>query len=128
MNTITVLFVDDNEAFLQSVMRSLPDVPGLDFVPVGYARCGEQAVTMARELNPDLVLMDLAMPGIGGLAATKLIKKASPKIRVVVVSVHTNSEYGIAATSAGADGFLSKSDFLDRLAPLLQSLFIGQTA
>ncbi len=128
MNTITILFVDDNEAFLESVGHSLPDVPGLNLVPVGYARSGEKAVSMARELNPDLILMDLDMPGIGGLAAMQLIKKASPTIRVVIVTVHANSEYVMAATSAGADGFLSKSDFLDKLVPLFQSLFLGQTA
>lgn len=121
MHRIRTLLVDDNEVFLESLTRFLPEIPEINVVPVGFARSGEEAVRMAGELKPDLILMDLAMPGIGGLEATRILKARHILSRIILVTVHGQTEYEAAARSAGADGFVAKSDFFDKILPLLRA-------
>ena len=115
-----VLLVDDHEAFLRSATCFLHGIPGLELV--GRATCGEEAVEMVAELHPDLVLMDLAMPGMNGIEATRRIKQQSDAPKVIIVTLHQESSYGALAKNAGADGFIQKENFvveLPRLAALL---------
>lgn len=84
---------------------------------------GEEAVGKSVELQPDLVLMDLAMPGIGGLDATRKIKSGINPPRVIIITIHEGDEYRKSAEEAGADGFISKSELHIKLAKQIRSFF-----
>jgi DNA-binding NarL/FixJ family response regulator len=123
LHTLRVLLVDDSWDFLGSAEHFLSTEPYLKIV--GYASSGQEAIEQVKLLRPDLVLMDVAMPHMNGLAATRLIKALSEKPRVIILTVHNQPEYQAAAEAAGADGFISKSDFGSQLLPLVNSLFHG---
>jgi two-component system invasion response regulator UvrY len=104
---IQVLIVDDQEAF-RSAARLVVDLSE-GFELAGEADTGESGVRMASELTPDLVLMDMNLPGIDGLEATRQIIRALPGTRVIALS--TYEEFKERALAAGAVAFISKSDF-----------------
>src|SRR5450830_56252 len=121
-----VLLVDDNQDFLKAAKRFLRTVPGLELV--GEATSGEQAVELNAALQPDLVLMDFAMPGMNGLAPTLRIKQQPNVPKVVIVTLHTHSAIRALANEAGADGLLQKEDLVVDLPRLLASLFPAGTS
>jgi DNA-binding NarL/FixJ family response regulator len=123
MKKVRALLVDDNERFLDSIERYLNSIPELSIVCAAKATSGEEAIKLCAQLKPDLVLMDLTMPGMGGLKATRLMKQETQAPRVVILTIHEGVEYGNAAHDAGADGFLSKSEFTEKLIPILRSMF-----
>ncbi len=123
MNPIKVLLVDDNNHFIDSIERYLSSIRDPETIIVGKAASGEEAILLVGELNPDLVLMDVTMPGMGGVDATRAIKEGNMFPRVVIVTVHEEEAYRAAAESAGADGFVAKSDLTEKLLPLVRSLF-----
>lgn len=103
-----VLAVDDHPEFL-SVLRGV--VAGASSLAVvGEARCGEEAVELARELQPHLVLMDVQMPGIGGIGATRAIKAAEASTVVVLVSMTPPHELQREAAECSADAVVWKRD------------------
>jgi DNA-binding NarL/FixJ family response regulator len=119
--TLRVLLVDDSWPFLGSAEHFLSMEPALKIV--GCASSGAEALNQINLLHPDLVLMDLAMPIMNGLATTRKIKALPDAPRVVILTVHDLPVYRAAAESAGADGFLVKSQFGSHMLPLIQSLF-----
>jgi DNA-binding NarL/FixJ family response regulator len=119
-----VLLVDDSLEFLEVVSRFLATNPRIKIV--GCALSGAEAVQQVKRLKPSLVLMDMAMPGMNGLEATRLIKAEPDPPRVVMVSLHDNDEYQAASRSFGADGFVSKSDLVFTLVPLIETLLDEQ--
>ena len=120
MRTIRVLLVDDSRAFLDSAADLL--ARSLHVQVVGRASNGAEGVRLARELSPDLVLMDMAMPGMSGLLATRYIKLQPRPPRVVIVSFHDQSAYRLNAAQAGADGFIAKDTFGETVLALIESL------
>lgn len=92
---------------------------------VGSASDGLSGVELVQSLAPDLVLMDLSMPVLGGLEATRRIKEISPAPRVVILTLHDNQEYRRSAYESGADGFVSKSGLTAALPALVEALFPG---
>ena len=122
MKSRRVLLVDDSQVFLKAAERFLlHGVPGFELA--GKATSGEQAITMVAALRPDLVLMDLAMPGMNGLEATRRIKQQHDAPKVLIVTLHDESTYRVLAKDAGADGFLLKENFVTELPGLVTSLF-----
>ena len=110
--TVRVLIVDDQEPF-RAVARTVVEMTD-GFEVIGESETGEDSVTSAHELNPDLVLMDVNLPGINGLEATRqiLADHATGKpVVVLVLSTYEAAEYGPQAEEAGAVGFISKSEF-----------------
>ena len=107
--TNRVVIVDDQAAF-RSAARLVVDMSD-GFEVVGEAETGEEAVAMVAELGPDLVLMDVNLPGIDGLEATRQIVASGSPARILVLSTYSASEYESAARDAGAIGFVSKDDF-----------------
>ncbi len=93
---------------------------------VGEACNGLEAVDKVRSLHPDVVLMDLEMPGMDGYAATQAIKSTQPAIRVIVVTIHGGDHERFKAAQAGADGFIEKSTPIDELLQSIQ--YLGRTA
>lgn len=109
MTDVRVLIVDDQLPFREASRMVVEMTDG--FEVVGEAENGEQAVEMATDLKPDLVLMDVQMPGIDGIEATRRIRNADDPPYVLVMSTHESGNYDGPAQSAGAFGFLPKSEF-----------------
>ena len=108
MNTIRVLLVDDHAGFRSSLASFLMKQRGV--VIVGEAENGDEAIERAERLQPDLILMDLNMPGRSGFEATQEIKRRSPRTRVVILSVHGGDIYRRMAWRYAADGVIDSDD------------------
>lgn len=106
MGKIKVLVVDDH-AILRDGIRALLALQD-DIEIVGEAAEGKEAIEKARELEPDVIVMDLAMPGMDGLEATRRIRKKNPSVRVLVLTQHDSKEYILSAIKAGATGYIPK--------------------
>ena len=113
-----ILLVDDNAQFLASARRFLSDIHA---VTVNTAHNGSEALEHLGRERPDLVLMDLNLPGMNGLETTRRIKALDPAIRVVVVSLSDAPEFRIAASHAGAETFVAKQDFAAKIPSLLNT-------
>ncbi len=109
MGDVRVLIVDDQPPFRDAARMVVELTDG--FVVVGEAENGEEAVHFSDSLRPDLVLMDVQMPGIDGLEATRRILALDDPPRVLVMSTHESGNYREPALAAGAIGFLPKSSF-----------------
>lgn len=120
MGAVRVLLVDDSVSFLHSATRFLSIEPWL--IVVAHARSGTEAIDMAEAFQPDVVLMDLAMPGMSGLEATRRIKALPRAPKVVLISTYDSAGHREAAMEAGADGYLGKTEFVGRVLPLLSTL------
>jgi two-component system, NarL family, invasion response regulator UvrY len=103
---IKILVVDDHDLVRMGIVRMLADVEG--YHVVGDAKSGEEAVSKARELSPDVVLMDVKMPGMGGLEATKKLILAKPSIKVIAVTSCDDDVYPTRLMQAGAMGYVTK--------------------
>ena len=110
---VTVLAVDDHDAFRVVIGELVGATAG--FTLVGEACCGEDAIAAARELDPRLVLMDVNMPGMGGVEATRAIVREHPGSVVWLVSIESNTTLSELADSCGAEGFIRKDDLRPRL-------------
>ena len=101
---LRVLLVDDSAAFREGFALLLRSVGDLDLV--GQAATGEEGVRQATALQPDVVVMDLHMPGLGGVEATRRIAATSPHMRVLVLTMHDDDDHVVAALRAGAHGYV----------------------
>ncbi len=106
MDPLRVLVAEDHPLFRKGMISLLASVQ--DFRVVGEAATGEEAVVRAKELNPDVVLMDLQMPGMGGMEATRRILRDSPELRVLVVTLFEDEDSVFMALRAGARGYVLK--------------------
>ena len=121
MAPLRILLVDDSIEFLESASRFLSS--DQEILLVGSANSGYEALARATELQPDLVLIDLAMPGLNGLETTRLLKAHAGAPRVVIMTLCDTAEYRQAARDATADGFIAKSAIRSQLIPMIASLF-----
>src|SRR5512141_1855739 len=107
--TVRVLIVDDQEPFRLAARMVVELTDGFDVV--GEAESGEESVAMAAELHPDLVLMDVNLPGINGLDATREILSDSQAVVVLLLSTYEEAEYAPRAAECGASAYIPKSAF-----------------
>lgn len=121
MTQIRVLLVDDSAEFLQAAAHFLNSDPCIRVI--GSFQAAEEALKFLPNLEPDLVLMDLAMPGMNGLEATRLLKEQEAPPVVILLTMYDLEEYRSAAPQARADGFVTKSDFGVDLLPLIHTIF-----
>ena len=118
MRELTLLLVDDHEAFLNAAQRELR--PHAWLKVLGRALNGREAVLRTEELRPAVVVMDLAMPEMGGLQATRLIKAQDEPPFVIIASHFDDAEHREHAHAAGADAFIGKSEYAKELLPILE--------
>jgi DNA-binding NarL/FixJ family response regulator len=121
---ISILIAEDH-AIVRAGIRALLEMHH-EFEVVGEAASGEEALLLARELEPDVILMDIGMPGIDGLTATSEIKAALPQARILVLTQHENREYVIPALKAGAVGYVLKRAPDDTLIQAIQAVSRGE--
>ena len=106
MESIRILLADDHTLVREGIRALVEKLPSVEVV--GEAKDGREAIRLVKELKPDLVLMDVAMPGLNGLEATARISKDVPGTRVIILSMYANEEYVREAIRAGAVGYMVK--------------------
>ena len=124
-NPISVLIVDDHPLLRQALRSVLEKQP--DFRVIAEAGDGQEAVELATRLIPDIVIMDIAMPVMNGIEATKAIKSSLPQIAVLVLTVHNDREHILGILEAGAAGYLIKSVFGDEIINAARAVVAGET-
>lgn len=120
---VSVLLVDDHEGFIKAAIRHLRRVEWIEIV--GEAYNGLEAIAKSETLRPDAVLMDLAMPEMGGLQACRLIKAQDEPPFVAIASHFDDAQHREHAARAGADAFVSKLTYVHDVLPLLEGLRAG---
>lgn len=105
-NTVTVLIADDQTLFREGIKDLLEDEKGIRVV--GEASSGPEVVALAKKLRPDVILMDIKLPQLDGISATRIIRKECPKTNVIVLSSYEDEAHVTEAIQAGANGYLSK--------------------
>jgi DNA-binding NarL/FixJ family response regulator len=125
VDVIKVAIVDDQRLFVDGLARILGIQP--DMVVVGRAHTGEEAVELCLRAEPDIVLMDLSMPGMGGISATRKILGLLPRTQVLVLTVHTDDANLFQAIKAGAQGYILKDCTPEDLTSAIQSVHAGDT-
>ena len=124
MEKIRILLADDHTILRSGVRALLEGEPGLSVI--GEAEDGRAAVRMACKLKPDVVIMDIAMPLLNGLEATRQIKIQCPDVKVLVLSMHDNEEYIRQALEAGAMGYILKDAAPGELIGAIKSVYRGE--
>jgi len=122
---ITVLLVDDHSLVRRGFRRMLEDEADMDVV--GEAGDGEEAVRLAKELRPNVVVMDCALPGMNGLQATRAILENRPEASVLMLSMHSESTWVRQAIEAGAKGYVLKNALDLELGPAIRKIAAGET-
>jgi DNA-binding NarL/FixJ family response regulator len=115
-----IILADDHPLLRHALRNVLEKQPDIDIV--AEAGDGEEAVKLVSELEPDLIIMDISMPTLNGLEATKLIKAEHPDTAVLILTVHDDNEFVLGLLKAGADGYLTKSVFGDQIVCAVRSL------
>lgn len=121
---IKILVVEDHELVRIGIKRLLQDVPGLKVV--GEACTGEEAVRLAKDLIPEVVLMDVQMPGIGGLEATRKMVRHNPDVKILALTVHGHEPYPSRLLQAGAAGYITKGCAADEMVRAIRIVHSGQ--
>ena len=121
---IKVLVVDDHDLVRAGITRMLADDNGIEVV--GDANSGEEAVNMVRKYEPDIVLMDLKMPGIGGLEATRKIKRIADDIKIIVVTACADDPYPARVMQAGASAYITKGADIQEMIRAIRIVHSGQ--
>lgn len=125
MSKIKILVVDDH-AIMRDGIRALLGLDS-DIEIVGEASEGKEAIEKTQDLAPDVIVMDIAMPGMDGLEATRRITKKNPKVKVLVLTQHDNKEYILATIKAGAAGYVPKRALGSELVSAIRSVQRGDS-
>lgn len=122
--TTRILVADDHPAFRTGLQQMLQDIPDLEVV--GEAESGAQAVELTQELAPDVVVMDLRMPGIDGIEATRRLQLVAPSAAVIVLTMFEDDDSVYAAMRAGALGYLLKGSQQDEIVRAIRAVAAGE--
>jgi DNA-binding NarL/FixJ family response regulator len=125
MSEITVLIADDQRLMREGLATLLALAPDIHIV--GQAADGAEAIDLARQLRPDIVLMDIRMPGTDGVAATQAIRSALPQTAVIILTTFDDDEYVLAGLRAGACGYLLKDMPSEQLAEAIRAAAHGES-
>lgn len=122
---IGVMLVDDHAIMRAGLQRLIKDQPDMEII--GEASNGLRAVDLAAELEPDVIIMDVTMPDLNGIEATRRIKEKCPDIHVIALSAFQSPEFVLGMIRAGANGFLLKEDLFDDLLVAIYTVLRGQS-
>jgi len=122
---IRVLLVDDHPLVIDGIQARLEDEGGIDVV--GRASNGQEAVEAARQLQPDVILMDISMPVMNGLEATRVLQTQMPDTRVLILSMHDNREYMVQLIQSGAKGYILKDVSAAEMVSAVETVYKGGT-
>ncbi len=122
---IKVMLVDDHSLMRDSLKLHLENQPNIKVV--AEASDGEEAVKLAAEVIPDIIIMDIAMPKLNGIEATRQIKAKFPKMAIIALTVHTDIEYILTILETGAAGYLTKDIYGDEIAKAIQLVVSGES-
>ena len=122
--TIRVVLADDHQIVCEGLAALLGRKPDLQVV--GQVQSGPEAVSVARERRPDVVVMDLSMPGLNGIEATRRIRRGAPATKVVCLSVHVDKRLVCAMLDAGASGYVCKDCAFEELVTAVRTVAAGQ--
>ncbi len=121
---INVMLVDDHDLVRKGIRRLLDDASGIKVV--AEAPDGEQAIRQIRKNKPDVILMDVSMPGIGGLEATRKITLSSPDLKIIAVTVHDDDPFPARLLEAGAAGYITKGCNVEEIVSAIRSVYQGE--
>ena len=124
MPSIKVMIVDDHTLVREGLKAVFNQGNEIDIV--AEAGSGEEAVELAGEIKPDVILMDVSMPGINGIQATKLIREANPEVKIVILTMLDQEGYVYEAVKAGATGYMLKNTSSDDLIEAIQTVYEGK--
>lgn len=122
---IRVMLADDQKILAEGIKSVLQTSPEIEVCGIAYN--GVQAVDMAKELHPDVILMDVRMPEMNGVAATKRIKEASPDIKIIILTTFDDSDYILSGINNGASGYLLKDIGSTALIDAIKNAYAGDT-
>jgi DNA-binding NarL/FixJ family response regulator len=125
MNKIKVLLVDDHAIMRDGIRAILSLHDDIDLV--GEASEGQEAIEKTRELSPDVVIMDVAMPDMDGIEATRRIRKESPNVKIIMLTQYDNKEYVLSAIKAGAAGYVPKRALGSELVSAVRAVNRGES-
>ncbi len=125
METYRIILADDHTIIRQGIRRLIEEIPGLQVL--AEANDGLELLSLLQHNAPDLVIADITMPVIGGIEATREIRKLYPKVKVLILTMHKRFEYLQHVISAGAHGYLLKEDSNDELAQAIDTIRKGHT-
>lgn len=117
-DTVTVLLIDDQPLFVQYLLRFLAAHSFIDVV--GVTRKAEEAITLSQTLQPEVILLDLSMPGQSGMDVLPRLREVAPRAYIVVLTSHDSEWYQEQAHRWGADAFVAKHEVLDRLVSVIR--------
>lgn len=121
---INVVLVDDHKLVRTGIRRILEDITGIKVV--GEASNGEEALQVVRQTKPNVVLMDIKMPGLGGLETTRKLLRQNPDLKIVIITAYENDVFPVRLLQAGASGYLTKSASPDEMIRAIRSVHAGQ--
>lgn len=120
----TVLLVDDHRMVREGLRLILDQAPDIEVI--GEAECGRSALEMMEHLKPDIVVMDIGMPGLNGIEATRQARMRCPQVRLLGLSTYTDRQYILRMLDAGASGYVPKSAAADELIKAIQTVMRGE--
>ena len=123
MSKIRVVIADDHAIVREGISSLLETQPDIEVA--GEARNGQEVLDKARELKPDIILMDITMPGMSGLEATRLVREQNPDTKVLVLTMHEGDEYFFKLLDAGASGYLVKGCSSEELVTAMRAVHRG---
>jgi DNA-binding NarL/FixJ family response regulator len=123
MSLPRLLLVDDHRLMLEGLCAILSP----QFEIVGMATNGEEALAAAEQLQPDVILMDLSMPVLNGMAATRRLREMNTRSKIILLTMYTDPDFATEALDAGASGFVLKSDMGSELIDAIRAVLQGQT-
>ncbi len=121
---INILLVDDHELVRTGISKILNEVKG--FKVIDECETGEEAIKFCRKTEPDVILMDMDMPGMGGLEATKKILRLSPEVKVIILTAHTEDPFPTKVMQIGAAGYLTKGTAPKEMINAIKAVNSGQ--
>jgi two-component system response regulator NreC len=123
MNRITIIVVDDHAIICEGLKELLS--AQADMEVVGVARCGEEAIEKARILRPDIMILDITMPGMSGLDVVGLLKEAIPETKIIIFTMHNKDIYVEQAVNAGVMGYVLKTSPSSEVSAAIRTVFNG---